>query len=205
MADDIIGTPVERVIPEGWHGVYVDTVSDFDLVAYRGKWCKILGHDFVGQLTDTACEASGFFVIRRNAPVEPSVEEMKDDIEMWSRTAHKWHQSTLDLSKERNALKAKVSALDAEIERLRADTAKVDTLKGANIRLEAKVSALEAEKAKFGETCHDYFVEEEKLRAKVSELEDTLEVVRSDLRNFTKWHADAAAKLSAVKKAWEGA
>jgi hypothetical protein len=140
--DEVIGSVVERVIPEGWHGVYVDTVSDSDLAAYRGKWHKLLGHGFAGQLTDTACEASGFFVIRQDAP-EPSVEDVA-------------------------ALKARIAEMEAE------------------------------------KMAHPYPWRTKTDDDTIKALKDTLEVVRTDLRRFTKWHADAAAKLNAVKKAWEG-
>lgn len=111
MADDIIGTPVERVIPEGWHVLRNGDVANGD--ACTGDyWWNAVGPGMTGKATDCNgfCFDNGVhLVIRRNAQEkpEPSVES--------------WKAKVAELETALDAERASYSAKDAEVDRLKAE------------------------------------------------------------------------------------
>lgn len=117
---DIIGTPVERVIPEGWSVLRCEEVGEGDAMESNGKWMEL-----DRQIRRDKTDANGllwnaYLVIRRNAPVEPGVEGMRRERDEW-KIACRINADNIDrLIAERDELKAKVAELEAEVEQLQA-------------------------------------------------------------------------------------
>lgn len=211
MADDIIGTPVERVIPEGWSVVRNDVVKDGDCLEVGGAWSHAMG--VVGTAVGAEGGLWGGRVIRRNEP-EPSVEEPQgNDYQAWLRLF-------TDKNDRIAELKAKVAELEETIRWYKqlhdADKAKVADLEKAlkdatnaheiNVRADAKRIAELEEKA--ATLCRDW----ERQTDAIRNLKEENTALRADRDHFKKWyldfkrwHGELAAKIEAVKKAWEGA
>lgn len=213
MANDIIGTPVERVIPEGWHVLRNGDVAMGD--ACTGDyWWNAVGPGMSGKATDCNgfCFDNGVhLVIRRNAP-GPSVEKLRRDRDDW-KALTELQEVTV------NNLKAKVAELEAENVRLGGLTGVVhdqeETVRWHRLRhlestrqidsLKAKVAeletALDAERASY--SAKD--AEVDRLKAEAEQLKRDLKA--SDARYCQQFQdvGRMCDKLNAIRKVMEGA
>jgi phosphoenolpyruvate synthase/pyruvate phosphate dikinase len=193
--DEVIGSVVERVIPEGWSVLLGARIADGDAVEGPSMWTEAACA--CGDLTGVDGRWHGLLVIRRNTP-EPSVESLKKDrdecpsCQDLAKLRAQIVEMKSDLAAsfaEREVLCKALDAKDAEIERLKADV---------HMWAEANQANLARADAADNKMCVGFQDEVDRLKARVEDLE----------KERCEWIARYNAKVAivnALHKALEGA
>lgn len=146
--DEVIGSVVERVIPEGWSLLRAGTVSEDDVAAWDTLWRSVNSY-MVGAVTDVngyatvnegRTENTGRMrlVIRQDAPAE-DVAKLKATIAERDETI-RWYKQLEASSKARIAeLELAVARSKGEIDALRGDR---DLYKKRHGELTVKINAV---------------------------------------------------------------
>ena len=134
--DEVIGSVVERVIPEGWHVLRNSQAQSLDLMECSGLWVPV--GSFAGHPVSADGRVGGSLVIRRNAPAE-DVAKLKATIAERDETI-RWYKQLEASSKARIAeLELAVARSKGEIDALRGDR---DLYKKRHGELTVKINAV---------------------------------------------------------------
>lgn len=209
--DEVIGSVVERVIPEGWHVARNSCVREGDVGEWGYGWSGfsngVLGYQ-INEHGWTIINGQTHLVIRQDAPepgedtakLKATIAERDETIRWYKQLESQSKARIAELEKERDAANAKLYSAELATSKheLNRALSRGDAYYAELGGLKAKVAELEERASTL---CKDWEAQTDAIRR----LKEENMALRTDRDLFKKWHGDAVDKLAAVKKAWEGA